>query len=96
MDDLQPVEAAPAVRDRKKDRVIGVSIVAVAFVASLGLSLWASHASRPETSHPPGPPTTKGLVGFPKAVDPVKALEAARSSRGTACGRPSRAAIARA
>lgn len=78
MDDREPDGAAAEGQDRKKDRLTGVVIIAVAFVASLGLSLWATRVSTPEISQPPGPPTTKGLVGFPGAVDPVKALDAAR------------------
>ncbi len=79
MEDAEPVGAAAEGRDRNKDRLVGIAIIAVAFVASLGLSLWASRASRPQTSQPPGPPTTAGLVGYPHAVDPVRALDAARA-----------------
>jgi len=44
----------------------------------LALSLWAKEKSRPETSEPPGPPTTQGIAGYPSAVDAVAALSAAR------------------
>ena len=44
----------------------------------LALSLWAKEKSRPETSEPPGPPTTQGIAGYPSAVDAVAALGAAR------------------
>jgi hypothetical protein len=53
-------------------------IVAVAFMACLALSLWAKEKSRPETSEPPGPPTVEGISGYPKAVDAVATLAAAR------------------
>jgi hypothetical protein len=55
-------------------------IVAVAFALSLGLSLWAKNASRPETSAPPGPPRTEGIAGWPSSVDPITTLELARAA----------------
>lgn len=79
MDDRAPVQAGAEPHGRRKDRVAGVAIVAVAFVASLGLSAWARRASRPELSQPPGPPTTAGLHGFPASVDPIRSLDAARA-----------------
>lgn len=63
---------------RRKDRMIGLAIVALAFAASMALSLWAKEASRPETSEPPGPPTTDGIAGWPGRVDPVATLQRAR------------------
>jgi len=65
---------------RRRDKIIGLSIVAVAFVLSLGLSLWAKRASRPETSEPPGPPTTVGVPGYPDRIDVVGTLLAARQA----------------
>ncbi len=64
---------------RQRDKVIGTIIVAVAFVLSLGISLWAKHASRPEVSDPPGPPTREGVIGYPSKVDVVATLPAARA-----------------
>lgn len=74
------VSVAPSALElrRRRDRIAGTVIVVVGFVASLGISLWAKHASRPEVSEPPGPPTTEGLVGFPTHVDPVQTLPLAR------------------
>jgi hypothetical protein len=72
---------APSIEElarRHRDRVAGTVIVVAGFVASLGISLWAKHASRPEVSEPPGPPTTEGLVNFPAHVDPVTTLPVAR------------------
>jgi hypothetical protein len=63
---------------RSRDRLLGLVIVAVAFMVCLALSLWAKEKSRPETSEPPGPPTVEGLVGYPKAVEAVATLAAAR------------------
>jgi hypothetical protein len=54
-------------------------IVLAAFIVSIGISAWAKHASRPETSEPPGPPVTTGVVGFPDHVDVVKTFPAART-----------------
>jgi hypothetical protein len=62
----------------RRDRVVGLGIVAAAFVVALAISLWAKVQSRPETSAPPGPPTTEGVVGWPERVDPVRTLAAAR------------------
>jgi hypothetical protein len=64
--------------DRKRDRLYGLLIVAGSFALCLAISIWARERSRPETSEPPGPPTLEGLSGFPKAVDPVASLAAAR------------------
>lgn len=57
---------------------MGLVIVAVSFAACLALSFWALEKSEPETSEPPGPPTIQGIVGYPKAVDAVESLKAAR------------------
>lgn len=65
-------------RARRNDRILGLVIVAVAFALCLALSIWAKERSRPETSEPPGPPTLEGLKGFPRAVDPIETLAAAR------------------
>jgi hypothetical protein len=79
MNDLAPqVSALHPAPARRSDRWYGLTIIAVTFVACLALSVWAKYASRPETSPPPGPPTTQGIVGWAKAVDPVKTLPRAR------------------
>jgi hypothetical protein len=63
---------------RRRDRLVGLVIVAAAFALCLALSIWAKEKSRPETSEPPAPPTVEGLVGYPRAVDPLEALATAR------------------
>jgi hypothetical protein len=63
----------------RADRVRGLSVVAAAFLASLGLSYWARSASEPAPPKPPAAPITKGIAGWPKAVDPVKNLALART-----------------
>ncbi len=64
---------------RRRDRLAGTVIVVAGFVASLGISLWAKHATRPQVSEPPGPPTTEGVANFPDHVDPVASLPGARN-----------------
>lgn len=63
---------------RRVDRLRGLVIVGLAFVLCLLISVWAKRRSRPEVSAPPGPPSTIGVVGFPKSVDVVKTLPRAR------------------
>jgi hypothetical protein len=64
---------------RRTDRLRGLVIVGVTFVLCLLISVWAKRRARPEPSVAPGPPTTAGIVGFPKQVDAVKTLPAARA-----------------
>jgi hypothetical protein len=73
--------ADPATRElraRRRDKWLGMSIVAGTFVAGIILSLWAKHQSRPETSAPPGPPTIEGIRGYPDRVDVTATLAGAR------------------
>jgi hypothetical protein len=72
----QPPPAPPAPRAR--DRVHGLVILFAAFVASIGISLWAKRVSSPEPIESPAPATTVGISGFPSAVDPIKTLPLAR------------------
>jgi hypothetical protein len=64
---------------RRRDRMMGLLIVGVAFLAALCVSWWARGIASPESAHPPGPPTADGVAGFPHKVDAVGTLEAARS-----------------
>lgn len=66
-------------RARRRDKVVGLGIVAVAFAVSMLISLWAKHNSAPPESVEPAPPTTEGLTGFPKKVDPLATLAQART-----------------
>jgi hypothetical protein len=61
-----------------RDRTMGLSILAAAFLGSLCISWWASVVSGPEPSLEPPPPTPVGVTGFPDAVDAVATLPAAR------------------
>ena len=62
---------------RPKDRLIGLLIIVLTFIASLGLAWWSGEQVRPKESLPPAPPTKQGLKGFP-SVDPVEVLSQAR------------------
>ncbi|HEY4103110.1 MAG TPA: hypothetical protein VGM44_04430 [Polyangiaceae bacterium] len=64
---------------RRADRIRGLIIVGATFVLCLLISVWAKRRAKPEVSRPPAPPTSVGVVGFPKAVDPLKTLPAARA-----------------
>jgi hypothetical protein len=68
----------PGSSARRRDRTVGLMIVAGAFAGALCISWWAKIKSRPETSEPPGPPTTEGIVGFPEKVDPIHTLPVVR------------------
>ena len=68
-----------AIASRQRDKWIGMAIVGVTFVLGIAISLWAKHASRPETSGPPGPPTTSGIHGWPYKVDVTSTLPGARA-----------------
>src|SRR5262245_5011220 len=73
-----PAAPNPQQLARERDKRHGLVIVLSAFVIGIGISAWAKHASRPETSEPPGPPVTEGVIGFPDRVDVVKTFAAAR------------------
>ena len=66
------------VAERRRDRVLGLCIVAVAFVLSLLVSIWAKKKSEPEQSGPLAPPSTERIVGWPNAVDAAKNLPRVR------------------
>ena len=52
----------------KRDRLLGLGLIAVAFIIALGISLRSKQASLPLVSPPPEPPRTDGIGGFPEAV----------------------------
>jgi len=64
---------------RRRDRVSGLLIISLAFCATLSISWWAKLQAAPQLAPPPPPPSAEGLAGFPNEVDPVQALEVARS-----------------
>lgn len=63
---------------RRRDKKTGLAIIAVAFLGALCLSWWAKNESAPEPAAEPAPPTTEGVAGYPKAVDLIATLAAAR------------------
>lgn len=76
---VAPLDPQARLAARERDKRIGMVIVLTAFVIGIGISAWAKHQSRPETSEPPGPPVTTGVVGYPDRVDVVKTFAAARN-----------------
>ncbi len=80
MDELPVSQTeSEAVVRRRRDRVAGLLIVSVAFCATLSVSWWARLESTPEVAQPPPPASPAGLAGFPEKVDPLQALEVART-----------------
>jgi len=63
---------------RRSDKLRGLVIIGVTFVACIFLSVWGKEKSEPEASLPPRPPTTEGLTGWPDKVDPFAAVALAR------------------
>ncbi|MCH2109896.1 MAG: hypothetical protein MK135_11230 [Polyangiaceae bacterium] len=57
----------------RKDTFSGLTVLLLAIVGSLSLSLWAREQTIPRAARTPGPPT-KDVPGFPQAVDPFQAL----------------------
>lgn len=62
----------------KRDRLLGLGLIAVAFITALGISLRSKQASLPLVSPPPEPPRTDGIEGFPEAVKPLSLEPLAR------------------
>jgi hypothetical protein len=72
MSRLEPTPAA-----RRRDRVVGLIIIGLAFLGCLGLSLFAKHLSTPRPAPDPAPPSTARLPGFPGAVRPFELVKRA-------------------
>lgn len=64
---------------RPRDRVAGFSIIFVAFGAALVISWKASEAVKPNVAPEPAPPSSEGLSGYPRQIDPVMTLSVAQS-----------------
>lgn len=64
---------------RRQDRLVGIGLLCLTFVASLGFSLWAMYKAVTFPSEPPAPPSKEGIAGFPKTVRPFEVLARARS-----------------
>lgn len=63
---------------RRKDKVSGMLIVFVTFLATLSLAWWAKWKNTPVPPEPPAAPSSSAVVGFPGAVDAIATLPAAR------------------
>lgn len=64
---------------RRRDKRLGLTIIAVTFALCLAGSYWVKRASAPKGSAPPGPPSAEGIEGFPTHVDPLRVLPRART-----------------
>jgi len=76
---LAPHLTEEQVAARRTDKLRGLVIIGVTFVACILLSVWGKAKAEPEESLPPRPPTTDGLTGWPDKVDPFASLTLARS-----------------
>lgn len=56
----------------------GLGVLLFAFIACLGLSLWAMEEATPQEMPKPEPPTSVGIPGFPSRVKPFELLNRAR------------------
>jgi hypothetical protein len=77
--ELEARGTVPSDGDRRRDKRLGLTIIAVTFALCMGFSYWAKRASAPKGSAPPGPPSTEGIEGFPTHVDPLRVLPRART-----------------
>ena len=75
---LAPHLSEEQVAARRKDKLRGLVIIGVTFVACVLVSVWGKEKAEPEESLPPRPPTTEGLTGWPDKVDPFAAVALAR------------------
>lgn len=73
-----PVPASPLAPERRHDIFFGLGVLVFAFVACLGLSLWAMNEATPQEVPKPVPPTADGLPGFPTQVKPLELVRRAR------------------
>lgn len=70
--------AAPYPLDRR-DRAVGLGLIAVSFLVALGISVRAKEASLPVLATQPAPPSTAGIEGFPATVKPLLLVDAANA-----------------
>lgn len=80
----QMSSAGPILSDPRylelKDRFAGILVLVGAMAACVCFSFWAKEVARPELLLRRVPVTTRGIVGWPHAVDALATLEAARRS----------------
>ncbi len=63
----------------KRDHVVGLVVVGVAFALAVAISHDSHGRSQPVFSQEPEPPTKQGVPGFPNQVDVLQGLEKARA-----------------
>lgn len=73
-----PANPEPPEASAKRDRLVGVGLIAISFAIALGLSLRAKEAVMPRLAAAPAAPSTEGLNGFPSAVPALALLPNAR------------------
>jgi hypothetical protein len=78
MDQDQPPPPPVTSEARARDRRVGLALVAGAFVASLGISIWAKRISGPEPGQAPAPASSVGVPGWPNKIDVLGSLPRAR------------------
>lgn len=70
--------AVPNPLDRR-DRAVGLGLIAVSFFVALGISVWSKEASLPVVATEPAQPSSVGIEGFPTAVKPLALVAAANA-----------------
>lgn len=67
-------KAAPISKERRRDKLLGLAIIILAFGGCMLLSLWGLQYAQPTQAAEPAPPTKEGLSGFPKKVKPLELI----------------------
>ena len=69
----------PLSQHRKRDRILGLSIIVLAFGGCMGLSVWGMRVSTPQPAPAPLPASKEDIDGFPHRVHPFDVLPRART-----------------
>lgn len=73
-------KAAPISKERRRDKLLGLAIIILAFGGCMLFSLWGLQYAQPTQAAKPAPPTKAGLpAGFPKKVKPLELIDQARA-----------------
>jgi hypothetical protein len=65
-------------QERRRDMMVGLLIIIVAFGGCMALSLWGMSRSTPSLAPEPKPPSLERLPGYPDEVDPLALIDRAR------------------
>lgn len=68
----------PGLSERRRDMLVGLLIIILAFGGCMGLSLWGMSKSTPTLAPEPEPPSLERIPGYPDRVDPFALIERAR------------------